>query len=98
MKLIHLKISNYFILIVISILICKISESFGQLEVGYSMYRFNPQVISPAHVGSAPKSEITLMNRQQWLGIEGAPKTNVFSGNFKLGSKFGIGLNGMLDL
>jgi type IX secretion system PorP/SprF family membrane protein len=97
-----MKLSKYnsgitFKLISILLFLCLRSESFGQLEAGYSMYRFNPQVISPAHVGSTSRSEITLMNRQQWLGIEGAPKSYVFSGNFKLGSKFGVGLNGMLD-
>jgi type IX secretion system PorP/SprF family membrane protein len=73
------------------------TTSYGQLEAGYSMYRFNPQVISPAHTGSTATSDVTLMNRQQWLGIEGAPKTYVFSGNFKYGAQSGLGVNAMLD-
>jgi type IX secretion system PorP/SprF family membrane protein len=97
MKFIPINCSLNFILILLILILGNLFISFGQLEAGYSMYRFNPQVISPAHVGSTARSEITLMNRQQWLGIAGAPKSYVFSGNFKLGSKFGIGLNGMVD-
>ncbi len=73
------------------------TTSFGQLEAGYSMYRFNPQVISPAYTGSTATSEVTLMSRQQWLGIENSPKTYVFSGNYKFGAQSGLGLNAMLD-
>ncbi len=89
--------NNYFILEAIIFLLFVSINTYGQLEAGYSMYRFNPQVISPSHAGSTSRSGITLMNRQQWLGIEGAPKTYVFSGNFKVKSKFGLGLNAMYD-
>ncbi len=71
--------------------------AFGQIESMYSMYRFNPQIITPAHAGSTETSEATLMSRQQWLGIEGAPKTLVFSGNFKFKQQSGLGVNAMLD-
>jgi type IX secretion system PorP/SprF family membrane protein len=72
-------------------------NTFGQLEPGYSMYRFNPQVISPSHAGSTKTGEVILMNRQQWEGIEGSPSTYIFSGNLKIGKQSGIGANGMLD-
>jgi type IX secretion system PorP/SprF family membrane protein len=72
-------------------------NTFGQLEPGYSMYRFNPQVISPSHAGSTPTGELILMNRQQWVGIEGSPSTYIISGNFKFGKQSGIGVNGMVD-
>jgi|LakMenEpi03Aug12_release.lakeMendotaPanAssembly.Ray.scaffolds.fasta_scaffold160535_2 type IX secretion system PorP/SprF family membrane protein len=73
------------------------NTAFGQIESMYSMYRFNPQIITPAHAGSTETSEATLMSRQQWLGIEGAPKTLVFSGNFKFKQQSGLGVNAMLD-
>ena len=70
---------------------------FGQIETMYSLYRFNPQVLTPAHVGSTVNSEMILMHRNQWVGIEGAPRNVGFSGNFKWGQKKGLGLTAMLD-
>lgn len=82
----------------VSLLFLGISfTTFGQLEPGYAMYRFNPQVIAPSHAGSTSTGELIFMNRQQWLGIEGSPSTYIFSGNFKIGKQSGIGANGMLD-
>ncbi len=85
------------LLALVSLLVLTVTTTYGQLEAGYSMYRFNPQVISPAHTGSTATSDVTLMNRQQWLGFEGAPKTYMFSGNFKFGAQSGLGVNAMQD-
>lgn len=71
--------------------------AFGQIESMYSMYRFNPQIVTPAQAGSTATSEVTLMNRQQWLGIEGAPKTYVLTGNFKFKQQSGLGVNVLFD-
>jgi type IX secretion system PorP/SprF family membrane protein len=72
-------------------------QSHGQVESMYSLYRFNPQVISPANAGSTENSEITVMNRQQWIGIEGAPKTIGLTMNLKWGEQKGIGVNVISD-
>lgn len=84
-------------LLVLASLLIFGNTAFGQIESMYSMYRFNPQIITPAHAGSTETSEATLMSRQQWLGIEGAPKTLVLSGNFKFKQQSGLGVNAMLD-
>lgn len=84
------------LLVLVSLLVFG-NTAFGQVESMYSMYRFNPQIVTPAHAGSTETSEISLMSRQQWLGIEGAPKTYVLSGNFKFKLQSGIGVNLMLD-
>lgn len=70
---------------------------WGQIDPIYSLYRFNPQNITPAHVGGYDGTEVIVMNRQQWLGIEGAPKTMGVSANMKWGKQKGIGLIGLLD-
>jgi type IX secretion system PorP/SprF family membrane protein len=71
--------------------------AFAQVDPIYSLYRFNPQNITPAHVGGYEGTEITVMNRQQWMGIEGAPKTMGVTANMKWGKQKGIGLVGLLD-
>jgi type IX secretion system PorP/SprF family membrane protein len=72
-------------------------SGYGQVETMYSLYRFNPQVVSPAYAGSTENSEITVMNRQQWIGIEGAPKTLGLTANLKWGTKKGLGVNVLSD-
>lgn len=80
-----------------SLILGVVSSSFGQVETMYSLYRFNPQVISPAYAGSTENSEVTVMNRQQWIGLEGAPKTVGMTMNLKWGEKKGLGLNVISD-
>ncbi len=67
-------------------------QGFAQIETMYSLYRFNPQVISPMYVGSSEQSELSVINRQQWIGIEGAPKTTSLTANLKWKDKKGVGL------
>lgn len=67
-------------------------RAFSQIETMYSLYRFNPQVISPMYVGGTESSELTAINRQQWMGIEGAPKTTSITANIKWKEQKGVGL------
>ncbi|MHA8050406.1 PorP/SprF family type IX secretion system membrane protein [Aquirufa sp. ROCK-SH2] len=69
----------------------------AQIETMYSLYRFNPQVLTPVQAGSTPNSEMILMYRNQWVGIEGAPRNLGLSGNFKWGQKKGIGIGALVD-
>jgi len=73
------------------------TSSFGQVESMYSSYRLNPQILSPTHVGSDSLSDITVINRQQWVGVEGAPVTYAISGDFKFKQQSGLGFNAMYD-
>ena len=72
-------------------------ESKGQIETMYSLYRFNPQIVTPAHVGSSEVSDITIINRRQWTGFEGAPVTFAASLNQKWGENKGIGVVALMD-
>jgi type IX secretion system PorP/SprF family membrane protein len=58
----------------------------------YSLYRFNPQVITPTQSGSTANSEFILINRQQWMGLDGAPQTVSLTGNIKYGKNKGLGI------
>lgn len=52
----------------------------AQQQPLYSQYVFNGVVINPAHMSLENEySNVTLMNRQQWVGIPGAPKTFTLS-------------------
>lgn len=71
----------------------------AQIETMYSMYRLNPVISSPAFAGEVEyQAEITAMNRQQWIGIQGAPRTMAFTGNFKWKPKTGLAILAMSDI
>ncbi len=45
----------------------------------YSQYMFNGLVINPAYTGTSDYLNATLITRQQWLGVKGAPSTQSLS-------------------
>jgi len=64
---------------------------FSQIEAMYSLYKLNPQYLTPVQSGTTPNSEIVVSNRQQWVGFEGAPKTLGVTGNVKWKYNKGLG-------
>ncbi len=44
----------------------------------YSFYMNNMQSFNPAYVGSKDVMSIALLSRQQWVGLDGAPVTQLF--------------------
>lgn len=73
------------------VLLLIVQAAHAQLESMYSLYRFNPQVINPSHSGTTAHSEFILINRQQWMGMEGSPQTVSLTGNIKYGLNKGLG-------
>ena len=49
------------------------------------------QIINPAAVGARSDLNMSVLTRQQWAGIEGAPTTNTFSINGRMNKGLGIG-------
>lgn len=66
----------------------------AQQEQQYTQFMFNKQAFNPAYVGSHTSSELTAIYRQQWLGLDGAPGTQVLSYNLPLANQtVGLGAN-----
>ena len=75
-------------------------RSFAQIETMYSMYRINPIISSPAYAGTLEtgnKAEIVVMDRQQWIGIQGAPRTLALTANMIYKPKIGLGFLVLAD-
>ena len=75
-------------------------DIFAQQDPQYSQYMFNQMAVNPGYAGSHDAICISAVNRQQWVGITGAPVTSVFTANapFKLFKvDHGIGLTVMSD-
>lgn len=51
----------------------------AQQEPQYTQYMFNLLNINPAYAGNREVHNITLLYRNQWTGIEGAPRTGTLS-------------------
>ena len=53
------------------------STLHAQQELMMSQYMFNGLFINPAYAGSHPFASATALHRSQWVGMEGAPRTNL---------------------
>ncbi len=67
--------------------------SWAQQRPMQSLYMFDPLLINPAYAGTQVQLSATAIYRNQWVNLEGAPKTfttTIHSGFLK--SKMGLGL------
>lgn len=66
----------------------------AQQEAHYTQFMYNKLAYNPAYAGSLEAICATAIVRSQWLGLEGAPKSQVFNIDAALPSnRVGIGLN-----
>ena len=68
-------------------------SAFGQQDPLFSQYMFNKLLVNPAYAGSRENLSIDLLDRYQWVGIEGAPNTITLAAHALLESKkIGLGM------
>jgi type IX secretion system PorP/SprF family membrane protein len=73
-------------------------KGFSQQDPQYSQYMFNQMAINPAYAGSKEALSTTAFIRDQWTGIDGAPKTQTISAHGPLKSrKVGLGFSVIAD-
>ena len=73
-------------------------ELQAQTEPMYSQYMFNALHVNPAYAGARGAASMTALFRNQWVGIKGAPKTAVLSGDLLTDEgRMGLGLQIMDD-
>lgn len=81
------------ILTILSLIICS-ATMFGQQEIMISQYMFNGLVLNPAYSGSHPYWSGSILGREQWLGMDGRPRTQTLCIDGPIANrKFGVGLN-----
>ena len=70
------------------------SSLIGQHDNEYSQFMFNGLVINPAYAGANNDLNITILERNQWVGFDGAPKTTSVSANSPLrNNKLNLGMS-----
>lgn len=81
-----IKITLFGYLLVSSVL------AFAQRDPLYNQYQFNQLMINPAYAGIYNRFSVGMINRFQWVGIEGAPITNTLTAQSALNEgKIGVG-------
>lgn len=65
----------------------------GQQNSQYTQYMYNTAILNPAYVGSREALSITGLNRIQWIGLEGAPKSMTFAVSSPVSEKVGLGVS-----
>ncbi len=92
----EMKITRIPYVLLMIILWCK--SVFAQQEPQYTQYMYNTLTINPGYTGSTPGLEATLLHRSQWVGIDGAPKTQALSIHSPMqNEKVGLGLSAVND-
>ncbi|CAA9203088.1 PorP/SprF family type IX secretion system membrane protein [Flavobacterium collinsii] len=67
---------------------------FGQQDAQFTQYMYNTININPGYAGSREAMSFFILHRTQWVGLEGAPKTNTASMNTPInGSNIGLGIS-----
>jgi type IX secretion system PorP/SprF family membrane protein len=82
------------VLILVSLIL--LSSAYAQQDPQFSQVMFNQNTINPGAAGSSDMISSSLINRIQWVGFDGAPRTsalNVNSAIAPFGFKSGVGLN-----
>jgi len=91
--------SNILKRILALIVLISIAEPlFAQQNAMFSQYMFNALAINPAYAGSRNVVAATALYRNQWVGIEGAPKTGTFTLDAPFsGDRLGMGIQVISD-
>ncbi len=67
---------------------------YGQQTPQFSQYMYNTISINPAYAGNKEILVVNLLNRNQWMGVDGAPVTQTLSAHTGIpGSNLGVGLS-----
>ena len=86
--------NRYIKLSVVLVLFCIYNRLQAQQEVRYTQFMFNKQSYNPGYVGSNNATCLTGIYRNQWVGFEGAPTTQVVTFGMPLSNgRVGVGAN-----
>ena len=79
------------VLSIIFMIVCKFAVA--QQNIQYTQYMYDGSFINPAFVGSFEALNISLIHRDQWTGLEGAPQSQSLSAHTLIKSRnVGTGL------
>lgn len=69
----------YSLALIVLLVLASSSTMFSQQQVMFTQYMFNGLALNPAYAGTDEAMNITVLAREQWTGIDGAPSTQTLS-------------------
>lgn len=77
------------------VLLTSASNAVAQQLPQFSMYKFNPLTYNPAYAGTRDALSGSLIHRNQWLGMDGAPMTQSLTFHMPI-TKLDFGIGGSI--
>jgi len=90
-----MKLSLYITIIIVALI--GTTDGFSQQDPQYTHYNYNTMTVNSAYTGSRGNLAIISLYRNQWVGVEGAPKTLTFGIDSPIGKYDGAGLSIVQD-
>jgi type IX secretion system PorP/SprF family membrane protein len=82
-----------FVLVITYSIFGMVPKAIGQQNVQYTQYMYDGSLINPAFTGGFEALNITLLHRDQWTGVPGAPESQTLSAHTLFRTKqLGTGL------
>lgn len=83
---------------ILSVLLLCPFMAAGQQQALYTQYMFNGLAINPAYAGTSEALSITALGRWQWIGMDGAPRTQTITAHTPIeDTNVGLGLTFIND-
>ncbi|MBX2895941.1 MAG: type IX secretion system membrane protein PorP/SprF [Cyclobacteriaceae bacterium] len=79
--------------LILALCVLTLSNLSAQQYPLYTQYVFDGYLLNPSMLATTKKSEINLLYRQQWAGIDDGPKTIQFNYQHAFDNRLALGLN-----
>lgn len=88
---------NRFSIYIFAVIGCIGTATYAQQDPQFTQYTINPLAVNSAYAGTRGHTTITGLHRTQWVGIDGAPRTQTLSIDGPVGDRVGLGLSVIND-
>ncbi len=72
-------------------------DLWAQQDAQYTQYMYNTMAVNPAYAGSRGVLSLNGLHRSQWVGLNGAPRTQTINFNTPVSERLGVGLSVVND-
>ncbi|WP_108803502.1 type IX secretion system membrane protein PorP/SprF [Aquimarina sp. Aq107] len=82
------------LLTIFMLIVCSLISNYAvaQQDAQYTQYMYNTISVNPAYAGSRGVMSIMGLHRSQWVGLDGAPRTQTLTLNTPIGDNNRVGL------
>ena len=87
----NIKLPKLFVFIALGFLLATVHETQAQQDSQYTQYMYNTMSMNPGYSGSRGSLSMLALYRDQWVGLDGSPRTLNFGMHSPIGVQ-GVGL------